>query len=484
MNEQFQRAILEAAESLLIAASTDERLCSSLRLCAEQLLALTAEPDESVPPPVEQGRSQGGGEQPVVDSSPPAKPDPIDEPFNLATVRGRLSLKAEAARWAAERPRLIAEGADLNLEIRPQDHKFFRRAQEQGCFLWILAPKAQRVATPDKFTLVAAWYENLSQALGLLDQVSEESGWQADEITDLLELAAESQSALRVAVGECGFRDEDQQAAFNWLKGVADEHRILIRAGMKWDSPTDPSERAALADRIEEVRRRFEDRRAKGRKRKKLLAKVRHKASVLEEDTGESPETWGELMAVVDELVQAGLPPSDKQLREALLPVLDRLPGDMELPPGFRLAVREIEKFKQSRPVEEPPTRGKQRAAVVEDARKLLAGRSALLIGAEGRREAKEALEQALGLKEMIWITTNNHDWYLDFEPFVARTDVAVVLLAIRWSSHSFGEIRSLCERYGKPLVRLPAGYNPNQVAQQVVTQAGKRLAKQTEADG
>lgn len=395
MNEQFQRAILEAAESLLIAASTDERLRSSLRLCAEQVLAITNQPDEPVPPPVEDSIlpvavkepiSQVGGEQPVVAPSFSSKSGRVAEPFNLASMKDRFILKAEATRWAAERPRLIAEGADLNLEIRPQDEELIRRAQEQGSYLWMLAPKAQRNATPDQFTLIAAWYENLAQALGLLAQVNQESGWRADEITDLLELAAESQSALRVAVGECGFRDEDQQAAFDWLKGVADEHRILIRAGMKWDSPTDPSERAALADRIEEVRRRFEDRRAKARKRKKLLAKVRHKASVLDEDTGESPETWGELMAVVDELVQAGLPPSDKQLREALLPVLDRLPTDIDLPPGFRLAVREIEKFKQSRPVEEPPTGGTQRSAVAEDARKLLAGRSAVLIGGEARR--------------------------------------------------------------------------------------------------
>lgn len=367
----------------------------------------------------------------------------------------------------------------MNLEIRPQDQEFIRRAQEAGCYLWMLAPKGCRPGTPDHFTLIAAWYENLAEALVLLDLVIEEGGWQADEITDLLELAAESQSALRLAVGEgCGVGDEDQQAVFDWLRGVAAERRIFIRAGMKRHDPTDPSEWAAVAGRIQDVSRHFEERQAQARKRKKLLAKVRHKASVLAATAGDAPEPWAELALAVDELVQAGLPPSDKGLREALLPVLDRLPTDTDMPSGFRLAVREIETFKQSRPLPEATTEGPEPGALVREARKLLAGRSAVLIGGEARRGAREALERALGLKKLIWITTTTHDSYLDFERFVARPDVAVVVLAIRWSSHSFGEIRSLCERYGKPLVRLPGGYNPNQVAQQIVTQAGKRLAK------
>ena len=231
-------------------------------------------------------------EQPVVEPAPTAKPRHVAGPFNLAVTQSRLVLKAEAARWAVERHRLLAENADLNLEIRPQDHEFFRRAQEQGVNLWMLAPRAHRPATPDQFTLIAAWYENLAEALALLDLVIAESGWQAEEMTEpLLELAAVSQSALWVAVGECGgFGDEDQQAVFNWLRNVADEQRIFIRVGLK--GTTRPIHPNGLLS-VDELRRpagRFEERQAQARKRKKLLAKVRHKASVLTEDTGELRE--------------------------------------------------------------------------------------------------------------------------------------------------------------------------------------------------
>jgi hypothetical protein len=50
------------------------------------------------------------------------------------------------------------------------------------------------------------------------------------------------------------------------------------------------------------------------------------------------------------------------------------------------------------------------------------------------------------------------------------------VLLAIRWSSHSFGDVKRSCDRHGKPMVRLPGGYSPNQVAAQILAQCSGRL--------
>ena len=62
------------------------------------------------------------------------------------------------------------------------------------------------------------------------------------------------------------------------------------------------------------------------------------------------------------------------------------------------------------------------------------------------------------------------------FEPYVARPEVALVLLAIRWSSHSFGDVKRFCDDHGKPMVRLPGGYGVNQVAAQILAQCGERL--------
>ena len=106
----------------------------------------------------------------------------------------------------------------------------------------------------------------------------------------------------------------------------------------------------------------------------------------------------------------------------------------------------------------------------------MLNGRSVLLIGGLRRPSAKEALESAFGLKELIWFETREHEPVSGFEAYVAQTDVAVVLLAIRWSSHSYGEVKQFCDKHGKAFIRLPGGYNPNQVAVKILEQARDRL--------
>ena len=92
------------------------------------------------------------------------------------------------------------------------------------------------------------------------------------------------------------------------------------------------------------------------------------------------------------------------------------------------------------------------------------------------RQGAEQALESLFGLKKVDWIATAEHESILPFESHIARPDVAVVLLAIRWSSHAYGDVKRFCDKHGKPLVRLPAGYSPNQVAIQVLAQCGDRL--------
>jgi hypothetical protein len=37
-------------------------------------------------------------------------------------------------------------------------------------------------------------------------------------------------------------------------------------------------------------------------------------------------------------------------------------------------------------------------------------------------------------------------------------------------------DLPAVCERHAKPVVRLTGGYNPDQVAVQILAQAGKRL--------
>src|SRR5690606_26167713 len=98
--------------------------------------------------------------------------------------------------------------------------------------------------------------------------------------------------------------------------------------------------------------------------------------------------------------------------------------------------------------------------------------------------EAKDALIDAFDLDDIDWIITREHQSIAGFESHVARPEVALVLLPIRWSSHSFGDIKQFCDRYDKPLVRLRAGYNPNQVAVQILAQCSEKLRDGGDASG
>src|SRR5205085_12312941 len=100
----------------------------------------------------------------------------------------------------------------------------------------------------------------------------------------------------------------------------------------------------------------------------------------------------------------------------------------------------------------------------------------AVLIGGHVRPDRRAALIHAFDLADLDWITTEDHTSVTVFEAPIARPAVAVVLLAIRWSNHSYGDVQEYCDRYGKLLGRLPGGYHPNQVAHQILSQVGHRL--------
>jgi AcrR family transcriptional regulator len=247
---------------------------------------------------------------------------------------------------------------------------------------------------------------------------------------------------------------------------------------MRADDVANPSRWSDLDARIDAVNDQMEEARKLARQRRKLLGKLRYIAKTITSAAGnDAPERWQALAAGVDELVQSGVPPSNREVRELLLPIVDDMPELTDPPQGFNLVLREIDRYLESRPPTLEVVLPPEPRAEVQEVARLLGGKSVVLIGGSRRPSSQETLKAAFGLNELLWIETREHQSLEGFEPYVARPDVAVVLLAIRWSSHSFGEVKQYCDRYGKPLVRLPGGYNVNQVARQLLSQCSDRLA-------
>jgi hypothetical protein len=322
-------------------------------------------------------------------------------------------------------------------------------------------------------------YETLAQATDLLAELAPNAEAHGEAFHQALELAAEAQSAVRAALGPFGGRrgkNEDHDKLFQWLKTTAAERHIYIRRFMTLDDPADPKKWPDLQARLRTFADRLHAARLRDKQQRNLFSKLRyHLKRIADTPEADHAHDWNRIGAVAGELVAGGLPPSNRELRELLLPVLDDLPDDLEAPPEFSAVLRELDRYLAHQPAAVRPKTAAPTPAVREAAR-LLRGKTVLLIGGEPRPGAAAALESALNLAELIWADTRAHQTHIVFEADVARPDVALVLLAIRWSSHGFGEVKEYCDRYGKPLVRLPGGYNPNQVAYQILEQVGDRL--------
>ena len=155
---------------------------------------------------------------------------------------------------------------------------------------------------------------------------------------------------------------------------------------------------------------------------------------------------------------------------------MDLLPDNEDLPRSMQTVVKDIERYLDAAPEGgEEPTEDRPHPDVLETAR-LLKGRSLVLVGGDRRESAEQALVEALGLKSVHWVSTQDQDGLESLESAASQADVALVLLAIRWSSHSYGDVKAICEKHQKPLVRLPGGFSVNQVASQVMAQTGGRL--------
>src|SRR5439155_1141176 len=81
----------------------------------------------------------------------------------------RCRLKAEGARWAARRRRLLKEAADYATEIEPHDQQLIGRAKElPDCFLWMCHRDGPSPEDLSLFEDLAGCFETMAAAIGLL----------------------------------------------------------------------------------------------------------------------------------------------------------------------------------------------------------------------------------------------------------------------------------------------------------------------------
>lgn len=414
-----------------------------------------------------------------VDTLPAVAPTVEISDADLPLIERRCRLKAEGARWAVERHRRLLQGADFRLEIEPVDRDTIEKAKAlPECYLWMNHPSGP---LPTDLTLLedlAGCFDTAADAIAVVRSLLSEAALEEDEFGEALHLMAEAQSTLRAAVRLAGWSndDSDQSRAHKWLRMTCTTRQIYIDRFMKADDRPDARAWTALGERVQDLDARIQARQRRGKNRQADINRIRyHLKPIRNADRGDRSKDWQRVIETTDRMVEAGEPPSSVALRELLLPVIEQLPAGPH-PRNFELVLREIARFLATRTMLDEEMGSEVTAEEVRRVAVWLKGQALVLIGGTRSPHAQAALQQAFDLARVDWVETREHESIDRFEYHIARPDVAVVVLAIRWISHSFGEIRHFCERHGRPLVRLPGGYNPNQVAMHILAQCSGRL--------
>jgi hypothetical protein len=390
---------------------------------------------------------------------------------STSEISARCRLKAELCR---ELVQLDAEGRTLTSESR---FEWIRRSNEmKNCRLWMFDVKPLPSLL---WQNLAGAYDAAAAAADLLAAWEREEDPSEERTSDVLHLAAEAQAVLYAANDQTGIgRSEyDQIALFKIIRVEGVRFRVYISKYLKSSDRADPASGPNLYRRIQDISRRQVKSPVGDREVAKVLKNIRHKLKPLETQRNGRTVDWPGVVRLLDQLlVDLRVPPSHIELRELLIPAAPVVPDDL-LSVAAARAFDEVDRFLENQaPPEKFTATGPSYSADVQTVRKLLSGRDMVFIGGLVKPDRKDALELAFDLGELDWISKPEHTSTFVFEAPIARANVAVVILATRWSSHDYQNVREFCVKYGKHFVKLPAGYHPNQVASAIMNQIGQKL--------
>jgi hypothetical protein len=377
-------------------------------------------------------------------------------------------LKAEACRWYVERRKHAGLFSD---EVRLREKELIRRARRiEHCFLWMSTPYAPQPNPVELYLDLAACFENGAEAAKLLlAALKEPSG---THLQNAMSYLAEAQFAIRMAVTQVGMEEEDwtQAQLFHWLKRLTREHHLFVTHFMRRNESAIPANAPDLAGRIREAAEDIERFAALGDAAKRVIATVSYHAHRLY-DEADRRYNWERILETLAEAVPDIICASDPRFRSLLLPHLDTLPEDAAVSASTQTVFDALDQYLPSEPDDVEIDQPKQTTAEMIKLRERLRGTTLVIIGGEARPHAQKALRDAFDLTEVFWQTAKHHQSPTTFRPAIEAEGVSVVLLAIRWSSHVFANVKSYCDEANVPFVRLPAGYSPSQVAAQILQQ-------------
>lgn len=403
-----------------------------------------------------------------------ARETPVAE-LDLGLVEARCVLKARSCELFVERDSL-AGGDDERKRANYEAIGDVLRAAKatRECFLWVLWREREQPAT-DVVRRIGRCYRALAAAVGVMRRVDESSARAGDGLAaEAMALMAEATSALRVALRDTWLTvaDRDQDDAHLWLRRETAWRQVFLERYMSLSDPADPDRAEGVIDEARELSDRLAKRVLSAKSIDSALSKLRYHAA---KAAGGDTEHFERVVESLGSLRSMGLSSGDRRLREAISPAtIAAMPEALREHPDAHWFAETILK-----PAEVTAPEVKERAwsARVTEARQLVENRMLVIVGGEPRNDAIDRLERAFGLSRLEWVFLSEHGSSDALRAPIERAETAAVLVLIKLTGHLHAEdAQRYARAAGKPCVYLTAGYNPEQVAEALLQQAGERL--------
>ena len=381
-----------------------------------------------------------------------------DDDVSLTLVAARSRLKARACEVVVRR-RASPPGHAAYNEVKAEIDDLITKARaKRNGVLWMLLPDKPQPADGE-LGLLARCFDNLAFAAELARDAEGDRAL----LEQAVRLLAEAQSAVR-AVAERSWLtrpDMDQEDAFRWLRRTTEERQIYVDRYMQLGDIADPAQWDDLRVRLAACRDELDAREAGRKATRNALDKFRYHAKrlnqVAPEDAGAD---WLSLSEKCGVLRQVGVALRDARIREILaqFPPASPAPADAD-----KELVEIVEELADGR---DAPEADEQPSDMLLRVRDALCGRRVVMVGGRDRAHQRERLAAALMLDELDWVDLREHASSAPLEAAIANPRTAAVLVIIKLTGHQHADdARRWCRQYGKPLVVLKAGFNPEQVA-------------------
>jgi hypothetical protein len=407
---------------------------------------------------------------------------PETRELDLALIVSRSRLKAQGCRLLIERRGADAAGEAAITERVAEQLKLGKTLRE--CFLWMWW--RERPAPANEIVeRIGMCYEAHALATATVEhaiRLAEKFPRAGDLLEPAFQAMATANSALRVSLKDTWLTspDRDQDDGHLWLRNESWSRQVFVARHMRLDDPASPDMMPEVIEEVTRIAKELTTIEGTSRAVEVEINKIRYHARLLRaRDRSEWEEHTAKIGAALERYAAAGNALDDQRV----LDILGKEGAERALEGGAtgalqRVAMSIVSGVPLEREAgEAAATPMREWSERVKEARTLLEGTAMVVVGGERRRDAEERLIDAFGLTRVEWLSITEHASGAALHAPIARADVSAVVVLIKLAGHlHVDEASAHADAYGKALVRLKAGYNPEQVAEAVLTQAAEKL--------